>query len=677
MRYLLNLVVAMTMTTAVWAQNELSSGIHTDNLDTSVRPSDNFFQFACGGWMRQNPMPQAYSRYGTFEVLQLNNQQRVNNILGELLQGSYAAGTTEQKLSDLYKLAMDSVRLNSIGTAPLMPTIKALQQCKTTEELRQLQLSMPFVLPGSMFGFYYMADAKSVDDNILNVSQGGLTLSLKEYYLDNDSATVAIRNAYKDYIVRMMQLFGYEKEAATSLMHNVLDIETRLATFSKSNTEMRDVEANYNKMTIYDFEQRYSAVPLRRYLNAEGIDDKYFAELIVGQPDFFAGLNSLLASLPTDALRDYMIWQYVSTGSKYTSDEVRSVWFDFFGRTMRGQKEDYPRWKRATDIVESHMGEALGQMYVERYFPPQAKARMQQLVENLRVSLGQRIEAQAWMSAETKQNAIDKLNAFTVKIGYPDEWRDYSALTINPELSLYENVMACSEAAQRYELSKTLGKPVDKKRWYMTPQTVNAYYNPTTNEICFPAGILQYPFFDMEADDAFNYGGIGTVIGHEMTHGFDDQGSHFDKKGNMNDWWTADDRKNFDARGKGYADFFSSLDALPGLKANGSLTLGENLADHGGLMVSFNAYKNATKGMKQTKKDGFTPDQRFFLAYAGLWAQNITDAEIRTRTLNDPHSLGKWRVNGALMHIDAFYDAFGIKAGQPMFLPKSKRVQLW
>lgn len=677
MRYLLNLVVAMTMTTAVWAQNELSSGIHTDNLDTSVRPSDNFFQFACGGWMRQNPMPQAYSRYGTFEVLQLNNQQRVNNILGELLQGSYAAGTTEQKLSDLYKLAMDSVRLNSIGTAPLMPTIKALQQCKTTEELRQLQLSMPFVLPGSMFGFYYMADAKSVDDNILNVSQGGLTLSLKEYYLDNDSATVAIRNAYKDYIVRMMQLFGYEKEAATSLMHNVLDIETRLATFSKSNTEMRDVEANYNKMTIYDFEQRYSAVPLRRYLNAEGIDDKYFAELIVGQPDFFAGLNSLLASLPTDALRDYMIWQYVSTGSKYTSDEVRSVWFDFFGRTMRGQKEDYPRWKRATDIVESHMGEALGQMYVERYFPPQAKARMQQLVENLRVSLGQRIEAQAWMSAETKQNAIDKLNAFTVKIGYPDEWRDYSALTINPELSLYENVMACSEAAQRYELSKTLGKPVDKKRWYMTPQTVNAYYNPTTNEICFPAGILQYPFFDMEADDAFNYGGIGTVIGHEMTHGFDDQGSHFDKKGNMNDWWTADDRKNFDARGKGYADFFSSLDALPGLKANGSLTLGENLADHGGLMVSFNAYKNATKGMKQTKKDGFTPDQRFFLAYAGLWAQNITDAEIRTRTLNDPHSLGKWRVNGALMHIDAFYDAFGIKAGQPMFLPKSKRLQLW
>lgn len=641
MKYIINIVLAMTLTTAVYAQNELSSGIKTSNLDTSVKPSDNFFQFACGGWMRQNPLPQAYSRYGTFELLQLNNQQRVNDILTELREGSYTAGTTEQKLSDLYKLAMDSVRLNNTGTAPLMPTIKALQQCKTTEELRQLQLSMPFILPGSMFGFYYMADAKSVDENILNLSQGGLTLSLKEYYLDNDSATVAIRNAYKDYIVRMMQLFGYDKEAATALMHNVLDIETRLASFSKSKTEMRDVEANYNKMTVYDFEQSYPAVPLRRYLNAEGIDDKYFAEMIVGQPDFFAGLNSLLASLPTEALRDYMIWQYVSTGSKYLGDEVRSVWFDFFGRTMRGQQEDYPRWKQATDIVESYMGEALGKMYVERYFPPQAKARMQQLVENLRISLGERIEAQAWMSTETKQNAIEKLNAFTVKIGYPDEWRDYSSLTIDPALSLYENLMACSEAAQRYELSKTLGKPVDKKRWYMTPQTVNAYYNPTTNEICFPAGILQYPFFDMEADDAFNYGGIGTVIGHEMTHGFDDQGSHFDKKGNMNDWWTADDRKNFDARGKGYADFFSSLEALPGLNANGSLTLGENLADHGGLMVSFNAYKNATKDAKLKKKDGFTPDQRFFLAYAGLWAQNITDAEIRNRTLNDPPLAGQ------------------------------------
>lgn len=667
----------MSLTSPVAAQNELSSGIRTTNLDTSVKPSDNFYQFACGGWMKENPLPQAYSRYGQFDGLQLNNQKRINEILSELGRGSYAAGTIEQKLSDLYRLAMDSTRLNEAGTTTLMPTIRAMQEAKTTQELRDLQLTMPFVLPGRMFVFYYAADAKSVDENILNLEQGGLTLSLKEYYLDNDSATVAIRNAYKDYIVKMMSLFGYADEQARSLMRNVIDIETRIAAFSKSRTELRDVEANYNKMTIYDFERDYPAVPLRRYLNSQGIDDKYFVQMVVGQPGFFVGLNSLLGSLPTAALRDYMVWRYVSGGAAYLSDEVRSVWFDFFGKTMRGSKEDYPRWKRATDIVEACLGEALGQMYVERYFPPEAKARMEQLVENLRVSLGQRIEAQAWMSAETKQNATDKLNAFTVKIGYPDEWRDYSPLTIDQKLSLYENIMACREATQRDELAKTLGKPVDKKRWFMTPQTVNAYYNPTTNEICFPAGILQYPFFDMEADDAFNYGGIGTVIGHEMTHGFDDQGSHFDKKGNMNDWWTSDDRANFERRGNGYADFFSSIEVLPGLKGNGKLTLGENLADHGGLMVSFNAYKNATKGAKLKKKDGFTPDQRFFLAYAGLWAQNITDAEIRSRTLNDPHSLGKWRVNGALMHINAFYEAFGIKAGQPMFLPESQRLDLW
>lgn len=677
MKQLINLILAMSISALTFAQNNLSSGLREANFDRSVKPSTDFYQFACGGWMAANPLPQAYSRYGMFDILQRNNQQRINDILTELEHGSYANGTIEQKLSDLYKLAMDSTRLNEAGTSTIMPTIKAMRQAKTTEQLKNIQLGMPFQLPGHIFSFYFMADAKSVDENILNVSQGGLTLAQKEYYLNSDSATVAIRNAYKDYIVRMMQLFDYTEEQAKSLMQNVMEVETSLAVISKSRTELRDVEANYNKVTIYDFERDYPNVSLRRYLNAQGVDDKYFEYLIVGQPAFFTGLNTLLGSLPTDALRDYMIWHYVSSATPYLSDEVRAVRFDFFGRVMRGQKEDHPRWKRATDIVESCLGQALGRMYVERYFSPEAKARMSQLVENLRVSLGQRIDAQAWMSDETKRNAHAKLDAFAVKIGYPDEWRDYSPLTIDPNLSLYENIMACDEADQRDELNRTLGKPVDRKRWYMTPQTVNAYYNPTTNEICFPAGILQYPFFDMQADDAFNYGGIGTVIGHEMTHGFDDQGSHFDSRGNMNDWWTADDRKNFDHRGDGYADFFSSIEVLPGLKGNGRLTLGENLADHGGLMVSFNAFKNATKAAPLSKKDGFTPEQRFFLAYAGLWAQNITDAEIRSRVLNDPHSLGRWRVNGALMHIDTFYKAFNIKAGSPMFLPKADRLDLW
>ena len=381
--------------------------------------------------------------------------------------------------------------------------------------------------------------------------------------------------------------------------------------------------------------------------------------------------------MTADALRAYMEWDVINSSTGYLSDAVSEANFDFFGRTMQGRKEDHPRWKRATSQVESVFGEALGKIYCERHFPAASKERMEKLVRNLQVALSERIDAQDWMSAETKQAAHAKLDAFYVKIGYPNKWKDMSGLTIDPSKSYYENAQACSEFFFKQHIAEKAGKRVDRDEWHMTPQTVNAYYNPTTNEICFPAGILQYPFFDATADDAFNYGAIGVVIGHEMTHGFDDQGRQYDKDGNMKDWWTESDGKNFIARTDKYADFFSAIKVLPDLNGNGRLTLGENLADHGGLQVAFTAFKNATKDAPLTDIDGFTPEQRFFLAYAGVWGQNITEAEIRNRTKSDPHALGMWRVNGALPHIDMWYDAFGVKEGDKMFIPKSERLQLW
>ena len=513
--------------------------------------------------------------------------------------------------------------------------------------------------------------------NILNIYQGGLVLGQKEYYLDTDSATTAIRDAYKKHVVRMFKLFGFSDADAQKKMENVLKMETALAKVSKSRTELRDVEANYNKTTLDEFEGSYPNVGLSKMLTAQGINLDYCKELVVGQPDFVKGADAVLAGATADELRAYMEWDAILSAASYLSDDVVEANFDFFGRTLSGRKENHPRWKRATSQVEGQMGEALGKMYVDRYFPASSKERMEKLVKNLQISLAERINKQDWMSAETKKAALDKLNSFYVKIGYPNKWKDMSGLTVDPSLSYYENVQNCRRYWHKWDIDYRAGKPVDREEWFMTPQTVNAYYNPTTNEICFPAGILQVPFFDPTADDAFNYGAIGVVIGHEMTHGFDDQGRHYDKNGNMTDWWTAEDAANFNARSEKYADFFSAIKVLPDLNANGKLTLGENIADHGGLEVAFNAFKNATKDAPLGTIDGLTPEQRFFLAYAGVWAANITDEEIRNLTKMDPHSLGKWRVNGALPHINAWYDAYGVKPGDKLYIPEDERLKLW
>lgn len=656
---------------------QLKSGIVTDNLDKSVSPSEDFYQFATGGWQKNNPLPAAFSRFGSFDQLQEDNNRRINAILGDMLANSYAHGTTEQKLGDFYKLAMDSVRRNKEGVSPAMPLINEMEAAGTVEDLNALQLKYAAFGYGVPMHIGFGADEKNATMNILNIYQGGLTLGQKEYYLDDDKATADIRKAYKEHVVRMFRLFGFKKAVARAKMESIMKIETELAKVSKSRTELRDVEANYNKMTLADFNRKYPNIRLEQLLNAEGVRSEYIQEMIVGQPTFVEGADKLVASLTADELRACMEWNVIMGAAGYLSDDIEAANFDFFGKTMRGRKEDYPRWKRATNQVQGVMGEALGKIYTERYFPASSKERMEKLVENLQLSLAERILAQDWMSTPTKLAALKKLSTFYVKIGYPDKWKDLGGLEIDPEKSYYENVMACRLFWDKDAIERKAGKPVDRDEWYMTPQTVNAYYNPTTNEICFPAGILQYPFFDPSADDAFNYGAIGVVIGHEMTHGFDDQGRHYDSEGNMTDWWTEEDGRNFTERAGRYADFFSAIKVLPDLNANGNLTLGENIADHGGLEVSFNAYKNATKDAPLGDADGFTPDQRFFIAYAGVWAANITEQEIRNRTKSDPHALGRWRVNGALPHINAWYDAFGVKDGDKMYIPESTRLQLW
>ncbi len=671
------LTIMALATTVATASAQLRSGLSMNDLDQTVRPGDDFYEYACGGWMKANPLPAAYSRFGSFDRLAEDNNKRINGILKELQENTYPEGTVEQKLSDLYKLAMDSARREQEGIEPVMPLIRQLEAAKTKDQLFGVQLEMMPYGDAEFFSAYIGADDKNASQNILNISQSGLTLGQKEYYLENDEATKTIREAYKKHIVRMFQLFGFKKGAAQKKMQNIMRVETALAKASKSRTELRDPIANYNKMTLRDFDASYPHFQLERQMNAKGIQTQYLQEMIVGQPAFMAAADKLFAEMSAAEYRDMMEWGVIGSAAGLLNDAVRAANFDFYGRVFSGRQQDHPLWRRATSQVQGVMGEALGRIYVKKYFPASSKERMKTLVENLRIALGERIAAQEWMDDSTKVNALLKLNTFYVKIGYPDRWTDLSALKIDAKKSYYENMQECHRFWTAWRIDHTAGKPVDRDDWHMTPQTVNAYYNPTTNEICFPAGILQVPFFDPTADDAFNYGAIGVVIGHEMTHGFDDQGRRFDKDGNMHDWWTTEDGKNFTLRTDKYADFFSAIKVLPNLNANGRLTLGENLADHGGLQVAWYAYKNATKRNPLPVIDGLTADQRFFVAYAGVWAGNITEAEIRNRTKSDPHSLGRYRVNGALPHIDMWYDAFGVKEGDKMYIPKSKRLSLW
>ncbi len=653
----------------------LGTGLHPEDMDLTAKPGTDFYQYATGGWQKAHPLTDEYSRYGAFDELAENNNKQMQSIILEVTSKKHKAGTVEQKIASMYNCVMDSARLAKDGIKPIKADLKRIQKAKTLGQLRALEYELALNGVPSLFSLFIDADIKNSRQNLVYITQGGLTLGQKDYYLEQDEATANIREEYKKLIADQMQHCGYKEAQAREVAETVLRIETRIAKVSKSMTELRDNEANYHKMTIAQLKADYPGIDWTRLFAALGMQE--IKELSVGQPEVIREVEQILAEESLEAQRQLVAWHLVDAAATCLDPKMEDRNFAFYGTVMSGKKEQRPRWKRAVSSVEGALGEALGQIYVKKYFPAEAKARMEQLVKNLQVALGERIDAQDWMSDETKRVAHEKLDAFLVKVGYPNQWKDYSNLPIGD--CRWENVKACARWSMADMVERKLNKPVDHNEWYMTPQTVNAYYNPTTNEICFPAGILQPPFFDMQADDAFNYGAIGVVIGHEMTHGFDDQGAKFDKEGNLKQWWTTDDTRRFEERIDVMRQYHNNIVVLESeeLHANGSFTLGENIADHGGLMISYQALQNATKNNPLPVKDGLTAAQRFFLAYAGVWGQNIRDEEIRKRVKSDPHQLGKWRVNGQMPHMDAWYEAFGITEQDPMYVKPEERVIVW
>ena len=642
--------LAFAMLTSCAGQKEAksTSGIDLANMDTTVSAGTDFFRYACGGWNDAHPLTAEYSRYGTFDELFENSQKQLRELIeGLAAQKNNQAGSAAQKIGDLYNMAMDSVTLNKQGAEPVKAMLDKIAGMKDKSEIVPMMTEMAHIGIGTYFHSYVYADPKNSSLNIFQMGQGGINLGEKEYYLDTDSITQNIREQYKLYIGKLFQLAGFSEADAQQKVADVMEIETAIAKVSRSATELRDPEANYHKMSFDELKKTIAGIDWDAYMKGLGIQAP--AELNVEQVEPIQEVARLMNTLPLSKHVSYLEYNLLDAAASCLSDDFVAARFDFYGKVLSGRQVNQPRWKRAVNSVNGMLGELVGEMYVEKYFPAAAKERMVKLVKNLQTALGERIDAQEWMSDSTKIRAHEKLATFHVKVGYPDKWKDYSKLEIKND-SYWANVCRASEWGFN-DMYSRIGKPVDKDEWLMTPQTVNAYYNPSTNEICFPAAILQPPFFNMEADDAANYGAIGVVIGHEMTHGFDDQGRQFDKDGNLTDWWAPGDADRFKERAQVMVDFFNKIEVLPGLQANGELTLGENLADHGGLNVAYLAFQNATKDAPLGVVDGFTPEQRFFLAYATLWAGNIRDEQIRVYTKSDPHSLGKWRVNGALPHI--------------------------
>ena len=631
------LAVAALSGCAGQKEAKVSTGINLANLDTTAVPGNDFFRFACGGFNDSHPLTAEYSRYGAFEMLMEDNQKQLKEMIEGFASKENQAGSQGQKIGDLYNLAMDSVKLNADGIAPIKPMLDRIAAISDKNQIMQVKAEMFNNGIGTYFSNYVYGDPKNSTLNIFQIAQGGINLGEKEYYLDTDESTTAIREQYKLYITKLFTLAGFSEDEAKQKMADVMEIETAIAKASYSAVERRNPEANYHKMSYDELKKAFPGIDWDAYLKALGVEG--VTELNVEQIEPIKEVEKLINTLPLSRHISYLQYNLLDAAASYLSDDFVAARFDFYGKVLSGRQANQPRWKRAVNAVNGMLGEIVGQMYVEKYFPAAAKERMVALVKNLQSALGERIQSQEWMSDSTKVRAMEKLSTFHVKVGYPDKWKDYSDLNIEKD-SYWANVCRAAQWGTKDMFSR-IGKPVDKDEWLMSPQTVNAYYNPQTNEICFPAAILQYPFFDMNADDAFNYGAIGVVIGHEMTHGFDDQGRQYDKDGNLKDWWAEGDGDRFNERTKVMVDFFNNIEVLPGLKANGQLTLGENIADHGGLNVSYLAYKNATKNNPLPEEDGFTADQRFFIAYATLWAGNIREEEIRSRTKSDPHALGE------------------------------------
>ena len=650
----------------------LEKAVDRNNLDPSTHPGENFYQYACGGWMLANPLDPQYARFGTFDQLAENSRNQVKDIITSLGTNN-PRGSIKQKVGDLYALGMDSIRLNTEGFAPLKNYIDQLKALKRDHFMAAIAdqhngIAAPF------FNSSVMADLKDSNTNMFYLMQGGLGMGDRDYYLDNDPNTVKVRNAYVNYIQQIFQLIGYKKGDAKKAAQHIMAIETELAKVAMTREETRDYSKLYNVVSLDQLKADYPNINWSQYF--AGLNISELDKACVFQPKSLAKVNEMMKSLKEEQTKEYLIFKYVDAASPYLSDAFADANFDMYSRAMSGKQVKMPRWKHSLDVPNTLLGEAVGQLYVEKYFPADSKKKMQQLVDNLKKALGEHIATLSWMSPKTKVNALVKLNSFTVKIGYPDKWRDYSSLDIDPEKSYWENIMEARRFEAQHEYSQ-LGKPVDKERWYMTPQTVNAYYEPSSNEICFPAGILQSPYFDPNADEACNYGAIGVVIGHEMTHGFDDQGRNFDHNGNMVDWWTAEDAAKFQELANKLGAQYSAEIVADGIHANGQFTMGENIADHGGLRVAYSAFKKTEQGKGNELIDGFTPDQRFFLSYANVWAANITKEEMLRRTKVDPHSLGVNRVNVAIRNLEEFFNAFDIVEGMKMWRNPEDRVTIW
>ena len=650
------------------------AAINPANMDTTVAAGTDFYEYACGGWIKNNPLKPEYARFGTFDQLLENNQEQLRVLIEELSATPHEAGSVAGKIGALYAMGLDSTKLNADGVAPIKEELAAINALATKSDVSKMVATLHKEGMAPFFALFVDADEKNSAMNIVQLYQAGIGMGDRDYYLLEDEGAAKMRDAYRAYINKLFTLAGASPEQADAAVDAVMKIEKAIAEISYGREDLRDSQKNYNKLAYEDFKQIESPLDWDVYFESMGLAG--LKELDAKQINFYKDMNKALQNTTVDEQKYYLAFNLLSAAAPYLSDDFVDADFEFYGKVMSGKQEQQPRWKRSLNTVNGAMGEAVGEMYVEKYFPASSKEKMLTLVGNLQTALSERINGLEWMSDTTKAKAQEKLAAFTVKIGYPDKWRDYSGLEIKDD-SYWANVRRSNIFDMAYQLAD-VDKPVDKSRWHMNPQTVNAYYNPTTNEICFPAAILQPPFFNPDADDAVNYGAIGVVIGHEMTHGFDDQGRNYDKDGNLIDWWTAEDAVRFKERADKLVDQYDQIIVIDTLHANGRFTLGENIADHGGLLVAHQAYLNSLKG-KETPApiDGFTNEQRFFLGYATLWGQNIRPEEIRRRTKIDPHSLGKWRVNAALRNIAPFYAAFDIKEGDPMFMAPADRVVIW
>lgn len=654
------------------AEQASTPAINLDNFDLSATPADNFYQYATGGWQKSTPLRDEYARYGSFDVLSENNEERIKLLFEDLSQQSNERGSIAQKIADLYNMGLDSTSLNAQGASSVMADLAAIEAIESRDELTAMIAKMHLEVANPFFGTFAETDLKDSQRHILYLWQTGLSMGTRDYYLEERYSEM--REKYVAYIEKLFGLAGYSAEQAERIAASVMKVEMAIAEASSSNVELRDMYANYNMVDLEEFKATYDAIDWDLYAREFGIELP--SQINVGQPKHLAAVNKLLKEFDTQILNDYLAFNMLGGASSYLSDEFGQTAFDFYGKEMSGRQVQQPRWKRSLAVPNGSLGEAVGEMYAEKYFPAEYKAQMLELVGNLQTALSKHIANLEWMSDQTKAKAQEKLSTIYIKIGYPDKWKDYSSLEIDPSLSYWQNAKAISKWHTQDNLEK-LNKPVDRDEWAIPPQTVNAYYNPTTNEICFPAAILQPPFFNPTADDAVNYGAIGVVIGHEMTHGFDDQGRNFDKDGNLRDWWSEADAEAFNQRTQVLVEQFNGIEVLPDLFANGELTLGENIADQGGLRVAYTAMKEAQNGVEPEAIDGLTADQRFYIGYATLWANNIREQEMERRTNVDAHSLGEWRVNQTLKNIETFYEAFGIKEGDAMYLAPEKRIVIW